>query len=141
MSKVSNFPVRESKFQGAGGVTPNEKISLADLLNDLAAAGSLITWTDGASLAAAGGDTPEVELSGQEWSDNVADYVVKIGKYDGAVDDVDKGTAGVTILTLAATPALTDYGAGESINLVLAAKKAEGPDAVLGVGSLQMLLT
>lgn len=139
MSKES-FPLRGSKFHGAGGVTPDQPNALADLLNELAGATNSMLRFETATLAQAGGAQPEIELVGQEWSDNVADYVVKIGKYDGAVDSIDKGTAGVTILTLAATPALTDYGAGEVVSVSIAAKKAGEADVFVGVGSLQVTL-
>lgn len=136
MGKKDNYPLKDSKFQGGGKLTPDTPNALAELLNDLATDANLIQQVSAATVAVAGGDTPAIQLDGEDWSPNAADYTVKLGKYDAVVDSVAQ-SGGVTTLTLAATPALSDYSASELIVLTVVGQIG-GRSGNLAVGSVQL---
>ena len=136
MAKKDNFPLSEARFQGAGGVTPDQPQALQKLLNDLAADANLVQNASAGTVAVAGGDTPSIEIDGVDWSDAAADWLVKIGKYEATVDSVAQA-GGVTTITLASTPALTDYSATEPI-VVTVLGKIPGRSGWLAAGSLQL---
>ncbi len=136
MAKKDNFPVKDSRFQGGGKITPDTPDGLAVLLNDLAQAVNHIQNVSAATVAVAGSDTPAIELDGEDWSPNAGDYTVKLGKYDCSVDTVAQ-SGGVTTLTLAATPALTDYAASEIIVLTVVGKIG-GRSGDLAAGAVQL---
>ncbi len=134
--KKDNFPLKNTKFDGGAKLTQDTPDALAELLNDLAADAGQVQRADIGTVAVAGGGTPTIDLDGEDWSPNPEDYVVKLGKYDGVVDSVAQ-TGGVTSLTLAATPALTDYSAGDPI-VVTVVGKIGGRSGYLAAGSIQL---
>lgn len=138
MAKKDNFPLKNTKFDGGAKLTQDTPDALAELLNDLAADVNLIQACDTPTLAVAGGTEPTFDLAGEDWSPNYEDYIVKIGKYDGAVaSDGVAQTGGVTELTLDPIPALTDYAATDPI-IVTILGKIGGRSGYIAAGSIQL---
>lgn len=134
--KKDIYPLEDGTFSGGAGVYPRLPDALSDALNVLAADAGQIQNASAGSIAVAGGATPSIELEGEDWSDTAADYIIKIGKYDGEVASVSQ-TGGVTTLTLSATPALTDYAATEPI-IVTVVGKLKNKEGYVAAGSLQL---
>jgi len=136
MGIEEKFPVRKTAFDGAARVTQDQPISMADYLNDLAGAGNRVNRIDANTVAVAGGDTPSIEIDGDSWSAVAADWSIMIGKYAATVATVTQA-AGLTTLTLAASPALSDYSAAEMVNVQVKGKAA-GRAEWLAVGAISI---
>jgi len=113
---VDKFPLSGNKFAGGAGLATSQSDDLAALLNLLAAEKNRVQNVDASTVAVAGSDTPTIEIEGDEWSTVVTDWEVYLGKYACTVASIAVAS-GITSLTLAATPALTDYAASEAISL------------------------
>lgn len=135
--KVDVLPIPDGKFSGGAGVEAREPLEMSDILNALGKDAGLVQMTDAATIAVAGADTPTIEIAGEEWSADAGDYIVKIGKYDGVVDTVTQ-SGGVTALKLVATPALSDYSAGNPINISVIGKLTGNDVDYVAAGSIQL---
>ncbi len=134
--KKDIYPIPDGTFSGGAGVSPREPDDLSDALNALGKDPGQVQNADAGTIAVAGSATPTIEIDGEDWSDDPADYIVKIGKYEAEVDTVTQ-SGGITALKLVATPALSDYAATEPI-VVTVVGKLTGKEGYVAAGSIQL---